>query len=158
MPAFVGLGSPHWEPEARGTIVGLTRGTTAAQVVRAALEAMAFGSLELIETMLHSAGQPLAALRVDGGASANEWLMQFQADLLDAPVERPENVETTALGAAALAGLALGVWPSLASFPTITRSSRFTPHMDAAERHERIQGWKRAVDTALFWAKNSREP
>jgi glycerol kinase len=159
VPAFVGLGSPHWEPGARGTITGLTRGTTRAHLVRAALEAMAFGSLELLQTMLEATGVPLPRLRVDGGASANDWLLQFQADLLEVPVERPDHVETTALGAAALAGLALGVWPSLEAFTATRRDTVFEPRMDATERAGRIREWKRTVDTALFWARGgSAEP
>ncbi|HEV8197716.1 MAG TPA: glycerol kinase GlpK [Gemmatimonadales bacterium] len=154
VPAFVGLGSPHWEPEARGTITGLTRGTTRDHLVRAALESMAFGSLELIETMLHSTELALSSLRVDGGASANQWLMQFQADLLGVPVERPDNVETTATGAAALAGLALGVWPSVGAVTEARRGTGFTPRMDQSERSGRITEWKRAVGSALYWARS----
>ncbi len=110
VPAFVGLGAPHWEAGARGTIVGLTRGTTRGHLVRAALEAMAFSIEEVLEAMTADSGLRLAALQVDGGAAANDWLMQFQADLLNVPVARPDLVETTALGAAGLAGLAAGVW------------------------------------------------
>ncbi len=110
VPAFVGLGTPHWEPEARGTITGITRGTTRAHLVRAALEAMAFSSADLLDAMTGCGRLAVPALRVDGGAAANDWLMQFQADVLGVPVERPDMVETTALGAAGLAGLALGVW------------------------------------------------
>jgi glycerol kinase len=153
VPAFVGLGSPHWEPEARGTITGLTRGTTRAHLVRAALEAMAFGSLELIEAMLHGTGLELPVLRVDGGAAANDWLMQFQADLLGVPVERPHNVETTALGAAALAGIALGVWPSLDAFLATTRRRSFSPQASVTDRARLVSGWRRAVEAALSWAK-----
>ena len=154
VPAFVGLGSPHWEAEARGTITGLTRGTTRAHLVRAALEAMAFGSEELLQTMLTASTLALPSLRVDGGASANDWLMQFQADVLGVPVERPANVETTALGAAALAGLALGVWPSLEAFvATTARHQVFTPGPGESERAQRKTGWRRAVETALFWAR-----
>ena len=120
VPAFVGLGTPHWEAEARGTIVGLTRGTTRAHLVRAALEAIAFSSAELLEAMAGGrgtrAGRRPVRLRVDGGAAANDWLMQFQADVLGIPVERPDMVETTALGAAGLAGVALGVWSGTEDF------------------------------------------
>jgi len=154
VPAFVGLGSPHWEPEARGTITGLTRGTTRAHLVRAALESMAFGSAELIAVMLEATGLELPVLRVDGGASANDWLMQFQADLLGVPVERPDVVETTALGAAALAGLALGVWPSLDAFTGTRRHAVFRPKASAGDRAKLGAGWKRAVETALHWARN----
>ncbi len=152
VPAFVGLGSPHWEPEARGTITGITRGTSRAHLVRAALEAMVFGSLELLETMLGATGLELPGLRVDGGAAANDWLMQCQADMLGRPVERPGNVETTALGAAALAGLALGVWPSLHAFVATNTYQVFTPRASADERARSRREWRRAVETALFWA------
>ncbi len=154
VPAFVGLGSPHWEPEARGTITGLTRGTSRAHLVRAALESMAFGSAELLRGMLDGTGLTLPRLRVDGGASANDWLMQFQADVVGVPVERPDVVETTALGAAALAGLALGVWPSLEAFTATRRHAVFTPKSSAEAREHLIAGWARAVETALFWARN----
>ena len=109
VPAFVGLGAPHWDAAARGTIVGITRGTTKAHLVRAALEAMAFSTKEVLDAMTADAHLRLAALQVDGGAAANDWLMQFQADLLGVPVARPDVVETTALGAAGLAGLTAGV-------------------------------------------------
>ncbi|HEX6643401.1 MAG TPA: glycerol kinase, partial [Gemmatimonadales bacterium] len=124
VPAFVGLGTPHWEADARGTITGITRGTRREHLVRAALEAMAFSSLELLEAMAESRAIPV--LRVDGGAAANDWLMQFQADLLGIPVERPDIVETTALGAAALAGIATGVWRDADDFAAARRFTRFT--------------------------------
>jgi glycerol kinase len=153
VPAFVGLGSPHWEAEARGTVVGITRGTNRAHLVRAALEAMAFSSADLLRAMVADAGLSLAVLRVDGGATANDWLMQFQADVLDVPVERPDNVETTALGAAGLAGIALGVWPSVENFLSARRFQRFTPAMSREEREEGWAGWRRAVATTLAWAR-----
>jgi len=156
VPAFVGLGSPHWEPEARGTITGLTRGTTRAHLVRAALESMAFGSAELLAAMLEATRLELPALRVDGGASANDWLMQFQADVLGVPVERPDVVETTAMGAAALAGLALGVWPSLDAFTATRRHATFTPRSSAEARAKLLAGWNRAVGTTLHWARSGR--
>ncbi len=158
VPAFVGLGSPHWESEARGTIVGLTRGTGRAHLVRAALEAMAFSSADLASAMAVDAGQPLTVLRVDGGAAANDWLMQCQADLLGAPVERPDNVETTALGAAGLAGLALGVWPSVGGFLAGRTFQRFEPQGDPAERERRWAGWRRAIATSLAWARHQDGP
>jgi glycerol kinase len=154
VPAFVGLGSPHWEPEARGTLTGLTRGTTRAHLVRAALESMAFGSAELLAAMLEATGLDLPVLRVDGGASANDWLMQFQADVLGVPVERPDVVETTAMGAAALAGLALGVWPSLEAFTATRRHTVFTPRASAETRAKLLAGWNRAVGTTLHWARS----
>jgi glycerol kinase len=153
VPAFVGLGSPYWEPEARGTLTGLTRGTTRAHLARAALESIAFSSLELLQAMLSTTGLAIPLLRVDGGATANEWLMQFQADVLGVPVERPELVETTALGAAALAGLALGVWPSIEEFTATRRHGVFHPRSTPEQRRVLLAGWKRAVDTALYWAR-----
>ncbi len=153
VPAFVGLGSPHWEPEARGTIVGLTRGTTRAHLVRAALEAMAFSSGDLLSAMTEDAALTLTALRVDGGAAANNWLMQLQADLLGIPVERPDNVETTALGAAGLAGLALGLWPTVDAFLAGRKFTRFEPTMRPAEREARWREWHRAVSATLAWAR-----
>ena len=157
VPAFVGLGSPYWESEARGTITGLTRGTTRAHLVRAGLEAIAFSSLELLEGMLAASGLALPSLRVDGGATANDWLMQFQADVLGVPVERPDLVETTALGAAALAGLSLGVWTSIQDFVATRRHTVFEPRSTAAERQVLLRGWRRAVGAALHWAREGRE-
>ncbi len=153
VPAFVGMGTPHWEPEARGTITGLTRGTSRAHLVRAALEAMAFSSADLLTTMASAEHLNVPALRVDGGAAANDWLMQFQADLLGIPVERPDLVETTALGAAGLAGLALGVWKSTAEFLAGRKFSRFEPQIGAQERRRLLAGWHRAVSAALAWAR-----
>ncbi len=153
VPAFVGLGSPHWEADARGMITGLTRGTTRAHLVRAALESMAFSTEDLITGMMGETTLHLQALRVDGGATANGWLMQFQADLLGVPVERPDCVETTALGAAALAGLATGVWRDLAEFLGTRRYERFQPRVDPPTRDRWRQGWKRAIAAALHWAR-----
>ncbi|MGH7531243.1 MAG: glycerol kinase GlpK, partial [Gemmatimonadales bacterium] len=124
VPAFVGLGAPHWEPAARGTIVGLTRGTSRAHLARAALEAMAFSTQDVLAAMLADARLRLRTLQVDGGAAANDWLMQFQADLLNVPVARPDVIETTALGAAGLAGLAAGVWRSADDFLGVRRFRR----------------------------------
>lgn len=156
VPAFVGLGSPHWEAEARGTVTGLTRGTSKAHLVRAALEAMAFSSAELVEMMTDDAGLEAGALRVDGGASANDWLMQFLADVLGSPVERPDMVETTALGAAGLAGIALGVWRDTAQFLEGRRFARFEPTTSEADRASRRAGWERAVHATLAWARFQR--
>ncbi len=140
VPAFVGLGSPHWEAEARGTVTGLTRGTTRAHLVRAALEAMAFSSAELVGMMRDDAGLGAGALRVDGGASANDWLMQFLADVLGAPVERPDMFETTALGAAGLAGITLGVWRDTEQFLEGRRFTRFEAASSAEERRRGESG------------------
>lgn len=152
VPALVGLGAPHWEPEARGTIVGITRGTKRAHLVRAALEAIAFATRDVVDAMSEAARVPLAELRVDGGAAANDWLMQFQADALGVPVLRPDLVETTALGAAGLAGLATGVWPDAAAFEGGRTYARFEPRPLDGRRHWE---WKRAVKAALYWARST---
>jgi glycerol kinase len=153
VPAFTGLGAPHWDPYARGAIVGLTRGTTRAHIARAALEAIAFQTADVLHAMEKDAGQPLAELRVDGGAAANDLLMQFQADLLGIPVARPEVTETTALGAAYLAGLATGVWKTtddLAGQYRVER--RFEPGAASARARESAATWSRAVERAKGWA------
>ncbi len=149
VPAFTGLGAPHWDPHARGAVFGLTRGTTAAHLTRATLESLAFQTRDVLAAMEADAGQPLAALRVDGGAASNDLLMQFQADLLGVPVERPANVETTAWGAALLAGLAAGVYDLGARWQA---EARFEPAMADAERAERLAVWHRAVERTLGWA------
>ena len=152
VPAFVGLGAPHWEADARGTIVGLTRGTTRAHLARAALEAMAFSTKDVLDAMTADAGLRLRALQVDGGAAANDFLMQFQADVLGVAVARPDVVETTALGAAALAGLALGVWKAPREYLAGRRFKRFVPGATARAVRAREAEWRRAVETALHWA------
>ena len=153
VPAFAGLGAPYWDAEARGAIVGLTRGSTVAHIARAALESIAFQSAALLQAMDRDArsagGAPLAELRVDGGASVNDLLMQFQADLLGIPVVRPQVTETTALGAAYLAGLAVGIWRDtgeLAAQWQVQR--RFEPQMTRDQAAERMAGWERAVRQA----------
>jgi len=154
VPAFAGLGAPHWDPHARGTIVGLTRGSTAAHIARATLEAIAFQSAELLAAMQRDSGLALAELRVDGGASGNNLLMQFQADLLGVPVVRPRITETTALGAAYLAGLATGVWKDIASISAQWReSARFTPKMSRAAAAARMEEWSRALERSRGWAR-----
>ena len=151
VPAFVGLGAPHWEPKARGLICGLTLDATQAHLARAALEATAYQTLDLTDAMTADAGSDAAALRVDGGMAVNDWLCQFLADILEAPVERPAGVETTALGAAFLAGLATGVWPGLkAVSATWRRERRFEPKMDTALRNTLILGWRDAVRRTLL--------
>jgi glycerol kinase len=153
VPAFVGLGAPHWEPEARGTLVGLTRGTGRAHVVRAALEAMAYGTVDVLHAMEADSGVVASELRVDGGATANDWLMRFQAGVLGIPVRRPPLLETTAFGAAGLAGLASGVWSNGADFvASLGEPSRFEPTMEADERDRLLDGWRRAVHAATAWA------
>ena len=149
VPAFVGLGAPYWDQHARGVIIGLTRGTTRAHVVRAALEAIAYQSRDVLDAMAADAKASLGALKVDGGAVANDFLCQFQADVLDATVERPAVIETTALGAAYLAGLGSGLWRSLdavAAQREIER--RFTPSMTPTARADGFAGWRRAVERA----------
>src|SRR4051794_2269714 len=154
VPAFVGLGAPHWDPYARGAIFGLTRGTTAAHIARAAVESMAFQSKDLLEAMRADANLPLAMLKVDGGASVNNPLMQFQADILNATVRRPTVAETTALGAAYLAGLAVGYWKDLADIAqNWVLDMEFTPRMSAADRDVRYAQWQEAVRRTLGWAK-----
>jgi glycerol kinase len=154
VPAFVGLGAPHWDPYARGAIFGLTRGTTAAHIARAAVEAMAFQSKDLLEAMRADAGLPLAMLKVDGGASVNNGLMQFQADILDATVRRPVVAETTALGAAYLAGLAVGYWHDLSDISRNWALDReFKPQMPTDQRDERYAQWQEAVKRTLGWAR-----
>ena len=149
VPALTGLGAPHWEADARGTIVGLTRGTERAHLVRAALESIAYSTREVFEAMTETSGVRLNDLKVDGGASENDWLMQFQADLLGVRVSRPDVVDTTALGAAGLAGLATGVWKDAAEFVATRRYRSFER---GRELEAEFDGWKRAVETALHWA------
>jgi glycerol kinase len=153
VPALTGLGAPYWEPNARGTIVGLTRGSTRAHLARAALEAMAYGTAEVLQQMAESSGSEFARLRVDGGATANDWLMQFQADVLDVPVERPDVVETTALGAAGLAGIAAGVWRDASEFIARREFTLFEPRMSRTDADRLKAGWRRAVGATTAWAR-----
>lgn len=150
VPAFVGLGAPYWDAEARGAIFGLTRGTQAGHLARAAIEAMAYQTRDLVGTMRLDTGMAIEQLKVDGGASVNDALMQFQADLLDVPVRRPAVCETTALGAAYLAGLAVGYWRDLSEIEANWSLDReFVPSMPAAQRESLYQGWQRAVQRVL---------
>ena len=152
VPAFTGLGSPHWDAYARGTMVGLSRGTTKAHIARAALEAIAFQSTEVLLAMQRDARQPLLELRVDGGATANDLLMQFQADLLGVPVVRPKVTETTALGAAYLAGLAVGFWGSTDEVSANWQvDRRFEPAMPRDAAATRLRQWERAVERSRDW-------
>ncbi|MBA3872933.1 MAG: glycerol kinase, partial [Anaerolineae bacterium] len=152
VPAFVGLGAPYWDQYARGTIVGLTRGSGRAQIVRATLESIAYQTRDVLEAMRADSGLALQALRVDGGAVRNDFLMQFQADILGVPVQRPVVTETTALGAAYLAGLATGYWSSqdeIASQWAVEKT--FEPQMPVYQRDSLYAGWKRAVERAKGW-------
>jgi glycerol kinase len=154
VPALTGLGAPHWEPDARGTIVGLTRGTGRAHLARAALEAMAYGTADVLASMREASGAPFEWLRVDGGATTNDWLMHFQADMLGVPVQRPDMVETTALGAAGLAGLAAGIWKSADEFLATREFTSFQPTMSRGDAERAMAGWQRAVRAAVSWARD----
>jgi glycerol kinase len=152
VPAFTGLGAPHWDAAARGVIVGLTRGSNAAHLARAALESIAFQSADLLAAMEADAGLKLREVRVDGGATVNNILMQFQADLLRMPVVRPRTTETTALGAAYLAGLAVGFWRDRDEIAALWRADRtFRPRASTATMTHLQAGWRRAVERAKSW-------
>ena len=156
VPAFTGLGAPYWDPHARGTIVGLTRGSGRAHIARAALESIAYQTAEVLEAMQKDAGIRLTELRVDGGAAANDLLMQFQADILGVPVVRPRVLETTALGAAYLAGLTVGLWKSrdeIAAQQRIER--RFEPGMERGHATDLMRRWREAVSRSRRWAADA---
>jgi glycerol kinase len=153
VPAFTGLGAPYWDPKARGAIVGLTRGSSKAHLARAALESIAFQSADVLEAMQKDAGEALKELRVDGGAAANDLMMQFQADILGVPVVRPRVLETTALGAAYLAGLTVSLWGSREEIASHWRAERrFTPQMEPQKREELMLRWRDAVSRSRNWA------
>jgi glycerol kinase len=151
VPALTGLGSPHWDPYARGTIVGLTRGSSRAHIARAALEAIAYQSVDAVRAQNAALGGRLTELRADGGATANAWLMQFQADLLGVPVVVPEIADTTVLGAAYLAGLATGIWTEDDIKNLWTESARYEPQMSDDHRQSLLADWRRALDRARHW-------
>ena len=154
VPAFVGLGAPYWDAYARGGIQGLTRATTKNHIVRAALESMAYQTADVLRAMEEETGVPLSALRVDGGASANDFLLQFQSDVLSTRLLRPACVETTAWGAATLAGLAVGVFSDMESLCREWRADKiFEPRMTEEERSRLLNGWHRAVERTKHWAK-----
>ncbi|MGL4225217.1 glycerol kinase GlpK [Vibrio misgurnus] len=154
VPAFTGLGAPYWDAYARGTIVGLTRGVNSNHIIRATLESIAYQTRDVLDAMQADSGIKLSALRVDGGAVANNFLMQFQADVLDTEVHRPKVTEVTALGAAYLAGLAVGFWDNLDELQGKAEIDRsFIPHHDEEKRQRRYRGWKRAVKCAQAWAE-----
>jgi glycerol kinase len=153
VPAFAGLGAPHWDPYARGTIVGITRGTTAGHIARAALESIAYQVADLLDAMAADAGITLTELRVDGGAAVNDTLMQFQADVLGVRVVRPLVTETTALGAAYLAGLAVGFWKSMDAIKGQWRvDRRFEPRMPRDRARDLRAHWTKATGRAKSWA------
>ena len=152
VPAFAGLGAPHWDAWARGLIIGLTRGTTSAHIARAALESIAFQVTDVLHAMQADAGLKVRELRVDGGAAANNLLMQLQADLLGVRVVRPTVLETTALGAAYLAGLAVGFWKNKRAIELQWKAdAKFTPSMKTAERDMKMQRWERALERCKAW-------
>lgn len=151
VPAFVGLGAPHWQSAARGLITGLTRGSTAAHLARATLEAIAYQVRDVFDVMQAEAGTPLHVLLADGGASQNDLLMQFQADILGCAVLRSTSTDVSALGAAYLAGLAVGLWPDETVIAALPRAQdRFEPQMDAAQRTALYTGWQSAVKQAIY--------
>ena len=156
VPALTGLGSPHWDPYARGTIVGLTRGSGRAHLARAALEAIAYQTVDAVRAEEAAAGKSLGELKADGGAVANRWLMQFQADALGAPVVVPEIAETTALGAAYLAGISTGLWSADQVAAMWREAARYEPRMDEAEREALLADWRRAVERSRRWAAPRR--
>ncbi len=156
VPAFAGLGAPHWNARARGTLFGLTRGTTSAHIARAALDSIAYQSLDVLHAMEADSGISIAELRVDGGACANNLLMQFQADMLGVSAVRPQVAETTALGAAYLAGLAVGYWKDVSELQSQWQlDRRFTPQMARGDVDACVKGWRRAVNAAIAWADAS---
>jgi glycerol kinase len=153
VPAFVGLGAPHWDPHARGLLIGLTRGTGLPEIARATIESIAYQVHDIAQAMAADRGAPIETLRVDGGAAGNDELLRFQADVLGIPVERPRVTETTAWGAASLAGLAIGAWGSLAELAAVrVVDRRFTPAMGAERRATLLRGWHRAVERSRGWA------
>ncbi|HMR92787.1 MAG TPA: FGGY-family carbohydrate kinase, partial [Chitinophagaceae bacterium] len=154
VPAFTGLGAPYWNQHARGTIVGITRGTTDAHIARAAVESIAFQSMDLLQSMQADAGLPIKEVRVDGGATVNNQLMQFQSDIIGTNVVRPKVTETTALGAAYLAGLATGYWSSIDELQQYWQKDRdFLPEMPDSKRSELQKNWKRAIRAAQAWTE-----
>ena len=154
VPAFTGLGAPHWDMYARGALLGLTRGTTREHIIRAAQESIAYQSYDLVQAMEKDTGIRLSVLNADGGASRDRFLMQFQADILDKPVCRPAIRETTALGAAYLAGLAVGVWSGLEELRALRPAEqRYEPDMDKERREKLVRGWHKAVGRSLNWAE-----
>jgi glycerol kinase len=156
VPAFVGLGTPYWNSDVRGSVFGLTRGTSKAHFVRAVLESLAYQTKDVLSVMEEESGLKLVSLAVDGGACANDLLMQFQSDLLDVPVERPAALESTALGAAFLAGLAVGFWKDTDEIASLRVTDRlFRPGMAEARRTELYNGWRRAVKAAMAFSSES---
>ncbi|MBR0157057.1 MAG: glycerol kinase GlpK [Clostridia bacterium] len=158
VPAFSGMGAPYWQQYARGMIVGLTRGVSKDHFIRATVESLAYQTNDLLRVMTDEAGVTLSSLKVDGGASANDFLMQFQADISNVTITRPKCIETTALGAAYLAGLAVGYWKDTAEVSANWQCGRvFIPSIEPAKRKKLLSGWKKAVDCAIYWAKEEED-
>ena len=158
VPAFTGLGAPHWDQYARGTIVGITRGTTKSHIIRATLESIAYQVVDVALAMKEDSGLELTHIQVDGGASSNDFLMQFQADMLERKIRRPKNVEATAMGAAYLAGLAVGFWKDIDEIRSLKgEATQFEPLMDTAERDKLYKGWNKAVKYSYAWAKEEED-
>jgi glycerol kinase len=157
VPALTGLGSPHWDPYARGTIVGLTRGSGRAHLARAALESIAYQSLDAVRAIEDTTGERLEELKADGAATQNGWLMQFQADVLGIPVVVPEVSETTALGAAYLAGVATGLWDEAQTRDMWREAVRYEPRMNAGERDSLLSDWSRAVERSRAWVVSGND-
>ena len=156
VPAFTGLGAPQWNPHARGTLLGMTRATGPAHIARAVLEAVCYQSVELLEAMADDVGEEATMMRIDGGMARNNWLAQYLADITKTTVERPALLETTALGAARLAGLQAGVFNALADLKKAwVADQTFTPIMDESERQSRLRTWRRAVKAAIDFAKDA---
>ena len=153
VPAFTGMGAPYWNSSARGTVVGITRGSTKEHFIRATLESIAYQTCDVLKAMEEDVGIDVKELKVDGGASANDFLMQFQSDMINSVVYRPQCIETTALGAAYLAGLAAGYWDNIDDIKINWQlGASFKPQMSDFDRDVRLKGWKRAVRSALDWA------
>lgn len=158
VPAFAGMGAPYWNPYARGTVVGITRGCKKEHFIRAALESIAYQTYDVLKAMEEDAGMELKTLKVDGGASANNFLIEFQSDISNLEVYRPECIETTALGAAYLAGLAVGYWKDKEEIRQNWKLERqVIPKMEETERQQLLKGWHRAVKCALVWSEEEKE-
>lgn len=158
VPAFVGLGTPHWDMYARGTIVGLTRGSNRNHIIRATLESIAYQTRDVLDAMQEDSGIKLSQLKVDGGACANNFLMQFQSDIIGTKVRRPEVVETTALGAAYLAGLGVELWASKQEIRDRWHIDReFDPAVESLDREKMYKGWKKALKRAMLWETEDQE-
>ena len=154
VPAFTGLGAPYWNQRARGVVCGITRGFNRSHLIRATLESLAYQTYDICKAMEQDSAIPIKKLKVDGGACANNFLMQFQADLLDCELDRPQCIETTALGAAYLAGLAVGYWKSTEDITSNWAVDRtFTSKMDQAAREKAVKGWHKAVKCAIIWSE-----